>query len=69
MAIIADNLDQCIDLINTTFEEFTNESQAYILKGNKSANRRARLASLELRDLLKQFKALSVESDKTVKSE
>ena len=69
MARIVSTLEEAVTAIDTSYQEFVKEVTAYQEKNNKSANRRARMASLDLRDFLKQFKALSTEADKEAKGE
>lgn len=54
------NLSDLVEEINLKFSAFYSEATKQTEKGNKSAGRRARKLSLEIRDLLKEFRALSV---------
>ena len=69
MSRIVNTFEESIEAIDLAYQEFKKEVEVYQTKGNKSANRRARLLSLDLRDFFKQFKALSTEADKTAKGE
>lgn len=53
-------LSNLVEEINLKFSVFYAEATKQTEKGNKSAGQRARKLSLEIRDLLKEFKALSV---------
>ena len=45
-------------------DEFRKESIDHATKGNKLAGRRARMASLEIAKMLKEYRWVSVEYDK-----
>lgn len=53
-------LESLLKDINEKFDAFNVEATKQTEKGNKSAGQRARKLSLEIRDLLKEFRALSV---------
>ena len=53
-----------IEEIFSKMEEFRKESTDHATKGNKMAGRRARVASLELAKMLKEYRWVSVEWDK-----
>ena len=55
-------MKELLDNINRTFDSFRKDAESQLDKGNKSAGLRARLASLDLEPLLKQFRKLSLES-------
>jgi hypothetical protein len=67
--IIANSVEEVINLIELNYEEFKKEVEVYQTKGNKSANRRARGISSDLDKYFKQFRALSIEADKETKGE
>ena len=53
-----------IEEIFAKMEEFRKESTDHATQGNKLAGRRARVASLELTKMLKEYRWVSVEWDK-----
>lgn len=55
-------LESLLKDINEKFDAFNVEATKQVEKGNKTAGQRARKLSLELRDLLKEFKALSIKA-------
>lgn len=48
-----------LNKIDRLYSDFVSESKKSI-EGNKSASKRARLLSLELRDILKDFRRISL---------
>lgn len=57
-----EKLESLLKDINEKFDAFNLEATKQVEKGNKAAGQRARKLSLELRDLLKKFKALSIKA-------
>lgn len=57
-----EKLELLLEDINKIFDVFNLEATKQVEKGNKAAGQRARKISLELRDLLKEFKALSTKA-------
>lgn len=57
-----EKLELLLEDINKIFDVFNQEATKQVEKGNKAAGQRARKLSLELRDLLKEFKALSTKA-------
>lgn len=57
-----EKLESLLKDINEKFDAFNVEATKQVEKGNKAAGQRARKFSLELRDLLKEFKALSIKA-------
>lgn len=57
-------MNELINSINETIAAFQQECEAFVEKGNKSAARRARKATLELTKLFKTFRKESIEADK-----
>ena len=53
-----------IEEIFAKMDEFRKEAAAHATKGNKLAGRRARMASLELTKMFKEYRWVSVEWDK-----
>lgn len=53
-----------IEEIIAKMDEFRKEATDHATKGNKLAGRRARVASLEIAKLLKDYRWISVEWDK-----
>jgi hypothetical protein len=53
-----------IEEIFAKMDEFLKESNDHATKGNKLAGRRARMASLEIAKMLKEYRWVSVEWDK-----
>lgn len=53
-----------IEEIFAKFDEFRKEAADHAMKGNKLAGRRARMASLEIAKMLKEYRWVSVEWDK-----
>ena len=53
-----------VEQIATVFQEFEKEAKAHVENGNKAAGTRARIASLELEKLMKQFRKDSIEASK-----
>ena len=58
------NLEELLSSIEETFAGFMTSAKKQIEKGNKAAGTRARVSSMDLRNLLKEFKAQSTEADK-----
>ena len=56
-----------IEEIFAKMDEFRKEATNHVTKNNKMAGRRARLASLELTKLFKEYRWVSVEWDKSNK--
>lgn len=56
-------MENLIEKINKTIEVFKVEVDKN-LKGNKAAGRRARVISLELGNLLKEYRKVSMETNK-----
>ena len=54
------DLEELFETIETQIEEFKANATKAIEKGNKSAARRARKSSMDLRNSLKEFKARSM---------
>lgn len=57
-------LEKLYDKVMGEFETFKTEHEAFAEKGNKSAARRARTASMEIRKLLKEYKSVSTEESR-----
>ena len=53
-----------IEEIFAKMDEFRKEATAHAIKGNKLAGRRARMASLELTKMFKEYRWVSIEWDK-----
>lgn len=53
-----------IDEIFSKMDEFRKEATDHATKGNKLAGRRARMASLELTKMFKEYRWVSIEWDK-----
>ena len=58
------NMKELIEKINAEIENFQKDATAQLEKGNKAAGTRARKASLELTNLLKEFRKASIEFSK-----
>lgn len=50
--------------IESAFEAFVKDAKAQEEKGNKAAGTRARVASLEIEKLMKEFRKASLEASK-----
>jgi len=57
-------MKELIEKINAEIENFQKDAAAQLEKGNKAAGTRARKASLELANLLKEFRKASIEFSK-----
>ena len=53
-------MEELLKKIEAEFNEFKQEANLLVVKGNKSAGTRSRKSSLRLADLLKQWRAESV---------
>ena len=57
-------MKELLETINAESENFQKDAAAQLEKGNKAAGTRARKASLELTNLLKEFRKASIEFSK-----
>ena len=57
-------MEQLISKIKTEMESFCKDADAQLNKGNKAAGTRARKSALELSNLMKEFRKVSVEASK-----
>ena len=61
---IKSKMKELVDKINVAIGEFSTNANAQVENGNKAAGTRARIASLELEKLLKEFRKASIEAAK-----
>lgn len=54
-------MKELIEKLNEAFVAFTEDANLQIEKGNKAAGTRARKASLEIGEMLKKFRKVSLE--------
>ena len=57
-------MKELVAKINAEYEVFAENAAAQVEKGNKAAGARARKAALELKNLMTEFRKLSVEESK-----
>ena len=57
-------MENLIAQINEQINAFKKDAEAFLTKNNKAAGARARKTSLELADLMKQFRKESIEAGK-----
>ena len=55
-------MENLIAQINEQIDAFKKDAEAFLTKNNKAAGARARKTSLELADLMKQFRKESIEA-------
>ena len=62
-------MNELINSINESIATFQQECELFVEKGNKSAARRARRATLDLEKLFKRFRKESIEASKVTDSD
>lgn len=53
-------MQELIEKLETLFAEFSKDAKALALKGNAAAGRRSRKASLQIGELLKEYRKASL---------
>ncbi len=57
-------MKELVDQIKAQYEVFAANAEAQVEKGNKAAGMRARKAALEISNLMKDFRKVSVDATK-----
>lgn len=58
------NVNELVEALTSKMNAFQKEANANAEKGNKAAGRRARKVSLEIANLLKDYRAATIAADK-----